>query len=114
MSTYSNRPGASTGRRVALVVNVLALGGAENQVVQLARALVTGGDHVAVLSILPPLAWTEELHELGVAVHVVGGEGPTAVDTLRRSVRALREFRPDALISFTYHANALGILAGRL
>jgi len=99
--------------RVALVTNSLARGGAETQLVHLARGLVDRGDEVAILSILPRVELAEiDALRLPVASLGVGSfaRGATAV---ARGTRVLQGWAPDTVVSFVYQANLLGRCAGR-
>ena len=105
---------ASGPQRVVLVTNGLGCGGAEAQLLRLARMLVARGDEVGILSILPVVE-SSEADGLTVPVATLD-PGP-----LGRSARAiasggriLREWAPDTLISFVYQANVLGRISGRL
>ena len=64
--------------RVTLVIDSLALGGAERHVVDLARALRDRGDEVCVACSAPgPLR--RDLDEAGIRVHCLGDVPPTRV-----------------------------------
>jgi hypothetical protein len=93
--------------RVLFVVTTLAHGGAERQVLDLARAFRARGVTVAVATLLDG-ALAAELASLGVPVHRLrmsrGVADPRAVLGLARVVR---EFRPDVVHSHMVHANLL-------
>jgi glycosyltransferase involved in cell wall biosynthesis len=107
-------PDSSGPHRVVLVTNGLGCGGAEAQLLRLARMFVARGDDVGILSILPVVESTEAD---GLAVPVATldparyGRGARAIASGRR---ILSEWAPDTLISFVYQANVLGRIAGRL
>lgn len=101
-------------RRVVLAVNALTTGGAETQLVHLARALRERGDEVRVLAILRSQAFTADLAALGVHVQVLDPPPPRAPTALAATVRALRRWRPDVIVSFLYQANVLARVAGAL
>lgn len=94
--------------RVALLTTNLARGGAEAQVVRLAVELRRRGWEVAVISLLPPSAFTVELAEAGVEVHSADMQ-PGAADPrgLARVVAILARFRPQVLHSHMFHANVV-------
>jgi len=100
---------------VMFLITGLAYGGAETQLVNLAISLKKRGWEVRVVSMLPPQAFTEELKEAGIPLSTLnmrrGVADPRAVFGL---VKMLREWRPQILTSFMFHANLLGRIAGRL
>jgi len=100
---------------VLFLITGLAYGGAETQLVNLATSLKKRGWEVRVVSMLPPQAFTEELKEAGIPLSTLnmrrGVADPRAVFGL---VKMLREWRPQILTSFMFHANLLGRIAGRL
>jgi len=97
------------------LITGLAYGGAETQLVNLAISLKKRGWEVRVVSMLSPQAFTEELKEAGIPLLTLnmrrGVADPRAVFRL---VKILREWRPQILTSFMFHANLLGRIAGRL
>jgi glycosyltransferase involved in cell wall biosynthesis len=100
--------------RVVLVTNGLGCGGAEAQLLRLARMLAARGDEVGILSILPVVECSEAE---GLAVPVATLDlGPIALGAraISSGARILREWAPDTLISFVYQANVLGRISGRL
>jgi glycosyltransferase involved in cell wall biosynthesis len=100
--------------RVALVTNGLGCGGAEAQLLRLARMLVARGDEVGILSILPVVECSEAG---GLALPVATLDlGPLArgARAISSGARILRKWAPDTLISFVYQANVLGRISGRL
>src|SRR5207342_138118 len=104
--------------RVTLVVNSLARGGAETQLVRLARGLVADGHQVRVTTLLPDDDLAGELAAAGIAWDVLpqprhglpGVRGPAAVAAL---ASRLRRERPDVAVSFLYQANVVTRLAAR-
>lgn len=100
---------------IMFLITGLAYGGAETQLVNLATSLKKRGWEVRVVSMLPPQAFTEELKEAGIPLLTLnmrrGVADPRAVFRL---VKMLREWRPQILTSFMFHANLLGRIAGRL
>jgi len=100
---------------VLFLITGLAYGGAETQLVNLAISLKKRGWKVRVVAMLPPQAFTEELKEAGIPLSTLnmrrGVADPRAVFRL---VKMLREWRPQILTSFMFHANLLGRIAGRL
>ncbi len=96
------------GRVVMLSTN-LARGGAETQVVQLARGLRRRGWDVGVISMLPPSAFTSELASSRISVHSLEMR-PGVPDPVgfARLVELLRKLRPHVLHCHMFHANLMG------
>lgn len=87
--------------RIALLTTNLAIGGAENQVAQLAMRLQLRGHETTVVTMIPPTAWREELESAGVKVRAAHAVGLLLV---------LAGLRPEVLHCHMFHAN----IAGRL
>jgi glycosyltransferase involved in cell wall biosynthesis len=96
------------GNHVVFVLNCLDVGGAEIQVVRLARAMRRREARVAVVSLLKPGPLAEPLREIGVDVFTLGMRAgvpnPLAILRLRRIMRRLR---PHIVHSHIVHANLL-------
>ncbi len=93
----------------------LDLGGAEVQVVRIGAGLARRGWRVRVLSLLRHRAFDRELADAGIPVVDLGLDGLRSLPaTAGRLYRELRRNRPDALVSFNYHANMLCKVVGRL
>jgi glycosyltransferase involved in cell wall biosynthesis/SAM-dependent methyltransferase len=94
--------------RIVLLTTSLARGGAETQVVHLAVELRALGWSVAVVSMLPPTAFTGELAGAGVETFSLG-MSPSVADLrgLFRLCAFLYRFRPQILHSHMFHANML-------
>lgn len=98
--------------RVLFLTTGLALGGAEAQVTLLARAMKSRGWSVTVLSLLPPLAYVNELSAVGVPVGDLAMQrGVPDPRGLLRLASYLREQQPDVVHCHMVHANLLGRLA---
>ncbi len=94
--------------RVVLVVNSLARGGAETQLVRLAGRLVAVGHSVCVVPLLPDDELGAELRAMGVTVHpLCNTESPRGLPTVTALVRVLRQQRPDLVVSFLYQSNVV-------
>ncbi len=95
--------------RVMMLSTNLARGGAETQVVQLARGLRRIGWDVSVVSLLPPSAFEDELATCRVPVYSLGMRpgvpGPLGIAHL---AALLRKLRPQVLHCHMFHANLLG------
>ncbi len=89
--------------RIALLTTNLARGGAEAQVALLASALRRRNHSVAILSLLPPAAFTD-----AAPVCSLGAPSPLAVPKL---IEALRRLRPQVLHGHMFHGNLAARLA---
>ena len=100
---------------IVILTTGLAYGGAETQLVNLATKLKCRGWDVRVVSMLPPQAFVEELKNADIPLATLnmrrGVADPRAVFRL---LKILREWKPQILTSFMFHANLLGRIAGRL
>lgn len=100
---------------IAFLITGLNYGGAETQMVRLARALKARAWKVGVISMLPPQAFTEELKSAGIELATLnmhrGRPDPRAVIGL---VGLLRQWKPLILTTIMFHANLLGRIAGWL
>lgn len=101
-------------RRVLLVSTSLGMGGADRQILYLARALLANDFEVRLVSMTP-------LEEMGRQAVIEGlpvisldmQRGQADWRSFQRFVGILRDWQPHLLTSFMYHANLLGRLAGR-
>jgi len=104
----------SARQRVLLLSTSLGLGGADRQILYLARALLAHGYDVRLVSMTPLV----EMGRLAVAeglpiTSLEMRRGKADLGALRKLVAMLREWRPHILTSFMYHANIMGRVAGR-
>ena len=94
--------------RIILLTTSLARGGAETQVFHLAVELRALGWSVAVVSLLPPGAFTSDLADVGIETFSLGmAAGAADVRGLFRLCAFLYRFRPQILHSHMFHANIL-------
>lgn len=109
----TNTPGTPSSRpfRIALGITELDAGGAERQFARLAKGLDRQlfEPHVYCLSGEGPLAG--ELREAGVPVTFLHARSRWDAGVVRRWTLALREFQPDLLQTFLFHANIAGRMA---
>ena len=105
---------------VVFLTDSLTRGGAETQLTRVATALSRRGWKVGVLSLFPMSDFEDELREAGIP-HVVCEPSRSPDDRPLipfkmswRLVRQLREWRPSVLITFSYHADVMGRVCGRL
>ncbi|MGO0062397.1 glycosyltransferase [Brevibacillus fluminis] len=98
--------------RLALVTTGLTYGGAETQVVNLAIAFKRRGWEVMVVTLIPPLAYVEELSENGIPVESLNmSRGVPDPRAIFRLARLLRKWRPSVVHSHMVHANLLARIA---
>ncbi len=96
-------------RRISILTTGLARGGAEIQVVSLAKGLKKRGWLVSVESMLPPKAFVEDLAAWEIPVCSLGMQrglpNPLAI---WRLAQRWRSFRPNVVHCHMVHANLLG------
>lgn len=100
---------------VVHVITGLGVGGAEVSLARLVQA--SNGQHVChrVFSMMDIGPLGDRLADAGVDVRALEmHRGSPSLLALWRLVRALRRLRPDVLHCSMYHANLLGLVAGRL
>jgi glycosyltransferase involved in cell wall biosynthesis len=103
------------GRRVDFLITGLEMGGAETQLIRLAASLSTRGYSVRVISMCEPGALGPAMRATGVPLlHLGMHPGTPDPRGLLRLLGLWRRQPPQSIVSFLYHANLLGRLAGRL
>lgn len=101
--------------KLVLLIRSLDVGGAERQLVALARGLLKLGHEVHVFTFYPSGALRGDLDAAKIPVTSLGKRGRWDVaGFVRRLVSALRQENPAALYSFLPTANLVGLLAVRL
>src|SRR5918992_3208649 len=100
--------------RILLLSTSLGMGGADRQIVYLAKALLAHDYDVRLVSMTP----LEEMGRQAVAeglpvTSLEMARGRADWGAFRRLVELLRNWQPHLLSSFMYHANLMGRLAGR-
>ena len=95
-------------KNLVFIITSLAYGGAETQLVQLARRLRSRRWNVRIVSMIPPQAFVEEFEQTGIPVYSLdmrrGVPDPRA---LFRLAAILRRERPQVVHSHMVHANLL-------
>lgn len=99
--------------RIVFVTSGLARGGAEAQLIGLAREFVQRGHAVAIYTLNRELDRLPELDGSGVTVRIDQKHWKLDPGVLRRLVRFIREFRADIVQGFLYDGNFYGRLAAR-
>jgi glycosyltransferase involved in cell wall biosynthesis len=101
--------------RLVLLIRSLDIGGAERQLVALARGLHKLGHEVHVFTFYPSGVLRGDLEAAKIPVTSLGKRGRWDVASfVRRLISALRYENPAALYSFLTTANLIGLLAARL
>ena len=94
--------------RLALAVSGLGRGGAERQLVQLAKELHKRGHHVEVWCYGADSVIDNELRQVGISVRNGTGTRRSKVSHFRRW---LVEFQPDVVHGFMKRASSLSVIA---
>ncbi len=100
---------------VAHLITSLAVGGAQMHLYQTVTRFDPRRIRSTVISLVPPGPVGVLLREAGIPVYHLGmAKGVPNPLGLARLVRLLRRLRPQVLQTYLYHADLLGLLAGRL
>ena len=99
---------AGTHRKILMVSTSLGFGGADSQIVSIARVLRSRGWGVTVVSMIPPAAYRSQLEECGARVESLEMT-PGAPDcrAIWRLANLIRREKPDVVHSHMFHANLL-------
>lgn len=101
-------------KRILLLINKLARGGAETQCVRLAKGLHARGLRVRILTLLPSTAFTDDLADQGIpVVDVSNGNSIYHPRVLGNLVQQFKTYRPDVLVTFLYQSDMVGRFIGR-
>jgi glycosyltransferase involved in cell wall biosynthesis len=104
----------ATNPRILLLSTSLGMGGADRQILYLARALIAHDYDVRLVSMTPLGEMGQLALAEGVPIIDLGMQrGRADRHAFQRLVTLLREWQPHVLTTFMYHANLLGRLAGR-
>lgn len=95
--------------RIAYVLNTLAVGGTERQVLAIAGRMAARG-HAVTLLVLTPHEADDFSTELDVLHLDIGKDGLSSFAGLRRALAALRSFQPDVIHSHNFHGNMMARL----
>jgi len=103
---------------IVFLTDHLVRGGADAQLVRVATTLKRRGWQVGVLTMLPSVAFTEDLEAAGIPCRSCSRgmpwvPGMPVAMALRMTLQLLR-WRPPVLITFNYHGDLMGRVCGRL
>ena len=98
--------------RVAFCITELDPGGAERALFEIVTRLDPAHWEVRVYSLGPETELSQKLQAAGIQTVCLGARRAYQIDVLFNLVRQLREFRPEILQTFLFHANIVGRLAG--
>ncbi|MGG2991608.1 glycosyltransferase [Paenibacillus macerans] len=94
--------------KILFLITGFDYAGAESQVVLLCRDLRARGCEVRLVTMIPPVAYLDELRGLGVDVRSLNmKKGVPDPRAIFRLARIIREMRPDVVHSHLVHANLL-------
>jgi len=101
--------------RIVHLITSLDVGGAEMMLYRLLACLKRSNYESRVISLLPAGSVGEKIAEQGVPVLSLGmAPGQPSLGAFSRLVKELRQFQPDILQTWLYHADLMGLFAGRL
>jgi glycosyltransferase involved in cell wall biosynthesis len=103
-----NERAGGPARKIMIVSTSLGFGGADTQIVNIARVLRSCGREVSIVSLIRPDAHLAVLAGAGVAVHSLGMK-PGVADprAIVRLARLIHREKPDVVHSHMVHANLL-------
>ncbi len=91
--------------RLALVITDLDVGGAEKALVSLAMGLDSSRWQIKVFCLSAPGALADTLIESGLACECLGVSRRRPIQAIWRLASSLRQFQPELIQSFLFHAN---------
>lgn len=100
------------GVRLVLIINSLARGGAETQLLRLAGELVRRGWVVTLITFLPDNDLSDEAARQGVENVALRSDGRRAVTVVPAISKIVRDRHADVVLSFLYHSNIVARLVG--
>ena len=112
----SQRPGTEATLRILHLIPSLRYGGAENQLLQIVRHLsARGHEHSIVTMLEPDLDNAMPLDPARIHVKSLRmRRGTPSLAGFSNFCRLLRSERPQILHTWMYHANLLGLVAGKI
>lgn len=96
------------------LITGLGVGGAETMLAKLLGATTNSRFASSVVSMIKPGPLAQTIQNSGVPVHSLGlTRGIPTPGALPALLKLIRDFRPDVLQAWMYHADILGVLAAR-
>jgi starch synthase (maltosyl-transferring) len=111
LATAPRRPWPARPVRVALVITVLDVGGAEKALVALATGLDRRRWEPAVIGLGPEGELARPLRDAGIETRCLGVDRRRPLGAIARLSKALKEIRPALVQGFLFHANIAARLA---
>lgn len=103
---------------VVFLTDHLVRGGADAQLTRIATTLKGRGWKVGVITMLPSLAYTQELEDADIPCYQCSNRMPwlpgLPLAMALRMIFKLRRWRPAVLITFNYHGDIMGRVCGRI
>jgi glycosyltransferase involved in cell wall biosynthesis len=97
-----------SSKLLIFVITGLAVGGAETQLVRVAKRLKQRGWNVRVVTLMPPRAYVDVLEQVGIPVTTLGiRDKRPSLRPIWRLARIIREWKPVMIHSHMVHANLL-------
>lgn len=103
----------STSMKILIVIDSLAVGGAEQSLAVLAPYLVKDGIDLHVAYLVERAGVGDSLEANGVTLHSIAGVGGRIVSVFR-AIKLLRSLRPDLVHTILFEADVTARLAARL
>jgi len=105
--------GRSPGRKICLIIDHLGMGGAQRQMIEVAKHLQAPKWQPIVISLsTEKTTFANELRKAGVPVHCLAQHGALDIACLRHLTRLLRRIRPDIVHTWLFTADTYGRIAG--
>lgn len=98
---------------IVFLIDNFGQGGAEVQLIGVAKRLHERGWKIGILTMIPSAAYLDEIKAAGIPL-VECARGRTPFRMAFRMIRQLRRWRPSVLITFNYHADIMGRFCGRI
>ncbi|MCA9054217.1 MAG: hypothetical protein KDA75_10295, partial [Planctomycetaceae bacterium] len=101
----------SDPRRLAFCITDLDAGGAERALVQIVTRLAGPDWTPKVFCLSGPGELVAHLQQAGIPVECLGAKSPRSFGAIQRLTAGLRDWRPELLQTFLFHANLSGRFA---
>lgn len=115
ISFYHRKALGDAPKLICHIITGLNTGGAERMLTRLVGADAGGGGRHMVVSLMDEGVFGKEIRAKGVELYTLGmRRGVPSPHALWRLVQLVRREKPDVLMTWLYHADLLGFVAGRL